>query len=457
MAASSTYQPETRSDSDHRQECEHAASAKPSDRVQSSEKDILQGIHLPSDWTEWKAYQKSGTSPNHAAEKYLPTFDIVHPNEDETYKECTRKVLGEQSSVALAHAQTDTTEKKGDAQSTQVIAKTTVEAEHKRLTDLAASHFKSDAERQTFINDMYGFERRGRSNNVSDEEIAKALGQVSRLLEANPAAVTEANRQLAARSLMHEMCRPMSDTNQGQHVTCEMTALAKTMLSRNPSKMAEIVATTAITGQWTNPADGKVITIAKSDLTPGVEEKTFPPRLDGDRTFATQLMNTVMINDYLQRKDPPQFYTQVSHWWGSYDEKVTYADGKPVGKGNFVGTTDEEAQEVATRLMGKNVPILSEFTPGTDTISGLSDELAELKKAGKLPVMVNVDAGDKIFQEVPDCLNWLLGKPKDSWHEICITNYDPKTGNVRLSNNWGQEFNIVCNINDLYRAMRLGP
>ena len=107
---------------------------------------------------------------------------------------------------------------------------------------------------------------------------------------------------------MHQCAHP-DETDQGHHNTCAPTAEAESILTRNPSKAAEMVVTTALTGQWTAP-DGKVITIDKGSLQPGVEESVYPSKDGGQRTFATQLLNLTMVNDALQRLVPPQYYVQ---------------------------------------------------------------------------------------------------------------------------------------------------
>jgi hypothetical protein len=55
--------------------------------------------------------------------------------------------------------------------------------------------------------------------------------------------------------------------------------------------------------------DGKNITIDPKCLLPGAEERKFPPS-DGERTFATQIINDVLANDMSQHRIPPEIYWQ---------------------------------------------------------------------------------------------------------------------------------------------------
>lgn len=154
---------------------------------------------------------------------------------------------------------------------------------------------------------METFEKRAKERNMPAAEVAETYKQMNRLLDAQTGAVGPHERQLAAKSFMSHAADP-TNIDQGQHNTCNVTSLAERTMTRTPSKMAEVVASAAIDGKWT-AADGKQISLKPESLQPGKEESTFPPAKDGDRTYASQLMNTVNVNDVTQRRVPPEFYS----------------------------------------------------------------------------------------------------------------------------------------------------
>ncbi len=181
-----------------------------------------------------------------------------------------------------------------------------LESERERLKANAEKLEPPEA-REQFVRDMERFEARVKAENRSPAEVTESYKQMSRLLEAENGAVGSKERQLAAKSFMSHAADP-TNIDQGAHNTCNVTTLAERTMTRTPSKMAEMVATAAIDGKWT-ASDGKVITLKPESLQPGREERTFPPSNSGDRTYATQLMNVVAVNDVLQRRMPPEYYS----------------------------------------------------------------------------------------------------------------------------------------------------
>jgi hypothetical protein len=360
---------------------------------------------------------------------------------------------------------TDSKENKAEATiaplSRSAVSGLDLKTEEARLQKIAGAHISPASDCQSFINEMHAFENRCRNNKIPDIEVARSLYQLSRLLDAKVAVLNPADRQLAARSLMHELAHPMSDVNQGAHPTCAVTALSKHFMSQKPSVIAEMVATTGIKGSWVDP-DGMQIKIRPADLLPGEEESVFPPAKNGQRTYATQLTNAVMINDILQRRDPAEFFTQ---------DKVTYRDGTPrygwdeqgrmVDRSEFEGNNEPQIKALAARLMlGRPDAKPEDFyvsEPGIPDVAALKNELARIKREGLFPVYLGVDGSDAIFQPKLDWLDKLLGEeptPPGSGHALNITNYDEKTGRLRLSNHWGGEKNITIDVETLFRAMQ---
>jgi hypothetical protein len=328
--------------------------------------------------------------------------------------------------------------------------KTDLEQSRQRLKE-SAEKIADPKARAQFLQDMETFENRAKKQGLSPDEIAKTMDQTRRLLDAKEGATTSEQRVLAARGLAHHLAAP-SDTDQGQHSTCGPTSLGERTLTRNPARAAEIIATTAIEGKWTAP-DGKVIKIPAGNLTPGIEEQTFPP-LDGDRSFAMQLMNAALINDMTQRRMPPELYVQGRvEFEGDTGERLYYEGQDPKDGRPYNGHTGPELAEEGKRLNGDRNFILQdpEISSGDDVVAirseqDLKNAIETAQRTGNMPLVVFLDSNDPIFGR--------SGKGPHAFHFVSITGYDPATGKVKMSNQWGQAKDKEVPIADLWRAMK---
>jgi hypothetical protein len=337
-----------------------------------------------------------------------------------------------------------------------------LEESRTRLQKDADENIYSVHDREKFQADMQAFETRAKQQPLSAKEVADTYDQLSRLMEAQDGKVPKENRVLAAETFAHHMAEP-TNIDQGNHNTCNMTALEEHIMTRNPSKAAEVMTTTALTGQWVAP-DGKVIKIDEGSLVPGREERNNPPN-DGERSYATQLMNLALVNDVEQRKVPPMFYSAGKpEGQGDTGERLKFADGQDVTKDDLFHSGDKtkwnapavwssDIADSAKRLTGDtNFVIVGKDAEDSQQLLhvGSPEELArtlsELKKQGNLPAIIQVDANDTLFNGSGDPT-----KP-NSWHVVSIVGFDEKTGKVKLSNQWGKASDITVNIADLYRS-----
>ncbi len=326
-----------------------------------------------------------------------------------------------------------------------------VEESRKRLRESAEKSITDPQARQKFLDDMDTFEKRAREQGISPQEVARTMDQTRRLLDAPQGATSAENRILAARGLAHHLANP-SDTNQGAHNTCGPTSLGERTLTRNPSRAAEMVASAAIDGQWTS-SDGKVIKIPPGNLTPGAEERTFPPTGD-HRTFATQLMNATIINDVTQHRMPPEYYVQGRPTGdGDTGERVYYDGQKPEDGRRYNGHTGPELAEEARRLNGDRNAVLQD--PATDSGADvvpirneqdLKNALEAAKRNGNMPLIVFLDAADPSING--------NGTGPRRFHFVSITGYDANTGQVTVSNQWGPQHDKQIPASDLYRAIK---
>lgn len=417
--------------------------------------DRFKAVDYESDYA--KAHGKETALLNREAELKRREEAEKKRQQEEAEKAKQEAARKEQEEAAKLKQQQEEAERKRKEEEERNKRPETAE---EQLLKTASDKFKSESDRSAFQNDMDDFQNRARSRNLPQEEIDKTYKHVNRLLQEESAAVPEEHRQLAAKTLMHQLAVP-TITDQGYHNTCNVTTLAERTLTRQPSIAAEIVATSAIKGSWTAP-DGKEIKFKPQDLVPGSEEKDQHRISDGSRTYATQLLNLAMVNDSLQRKMPPQYYGYGSpSATNKTGETVTYADGSPVGDGGYHGISLTEISAIGKSLTGETDYIIesSEFAPilrlgNSDglvpvaTKEELGETLKRMKAENRLPAIVMVDSNDKLFSGSG------LAANQDKWHVVSVVDFDESKQQAAISNQWGPSFDIKADIRDLYRSTR---
>lgn len=319
------------------------------------------------------------------------------------------------------------------------------------LIMLVSDKIPGAARQNDFLSYMATFEKRAQNGGLTNLEVSKTYDQLGRLLNANNGKIPEQDRILAAESFALHMADPKT-VDQGQHNTCNVTTIAKRNMFRNPSLMAELVATACITGTWTAP-DGKRIELDAGTMLPGAEEMWLPPT-EPDRTYATQIMDVVLANDVLQRRMPPEFYYQAPLCGIGKEtgERVKYADGSII-KLYAPGIYVTELGEEGTRL-NKDKDFLIVHKSTTDqpplvhisTVDELKNVLVKQKNANQLPLIIQVDVNDTLFDGVGD------DKKSGLWHVLLIDDFDSATGQVHVLNQWGRWQDKSVAIDDLYRS-----
>ncbi len=340
-----------------------------------------------------------------------------------------------------------------------------IASSREQLSKSALDNIHSTPELQKFNSDLNSFEKRAADQGIPAKDVAATYDQMSTLMNAKDGAVPKDDRILAAKSLAHHL-GDGTNADQGHNNTCGVTALGEKLIANKPATAAEIVTSTALNGSWTNPADGKNIKLDAESLKPGKEENTFPPAHDGDRTYATKLMNVTLANDISQRRETPQYYSQTLQTENRKDtgERLTFADGRELKESDLnkastsndlvrsPGVYPSELAQSLGRLTGEKGTVIEHKNLEKDNNDvahvgnsvQLANKLAQLQADKQMPALLTVDAADPKFNDLSS------GLKSNSWHEISITSYDKDTNKAKVSNQWGKKGDIEVDANDLY-------
>jgi hypothetical protein len=347
----------------------------------------------------------------------------------------------------------------------------------RKAMDDALDHHEpklSAEEKKDFHEKETAFENRAKAEHMSSEEVAKTYEQVTKLLSAKTGKVGDPNlRAQLAEEIMTHAAKPET-VKQGAHETCNVTTVAERTYSRTPSKMAEMVATTALTGEW-KAADGKVIKIDSNSLKPGAEESE--PRYDAGhpkdpdhRSFANQIANNVMVNDATQRRNPPEYYSQgPTEFTGDNGERLfNKPEGDPqrtaltqnvvengVTKAQLVTEptlSDSEIAQVGQRVSGDKGFFLDAQAPGRgdganhyENKQQFEDALKEMKDKHQFPGIVGVD---------PEAAPFGSGSPGGSeGHVVNVTAYDEHNHRVLVHDPANSQNDRWMTVDELYKNM----
>jgi hypothetical protein len=317
------------------------------------------------------------------------------------------------------------------------------EAAEKKISDPAA--------KQAFLQDCADLEKRMSTDGLSAEEVSKTMEITAQLLNSDTGAVPAQDRINAAQGIMHHAAHPES-VDQGFHGTCNVATIENMAFSENPSRAAQMISEVALTGQWTAP-DGKQIKVDTNSLTPGAEERTFPPS-DGARSYASQLYQVTALNDLGQRENPPIYFSQRrSSSRSDTGEYWTDASGKVIQP--FGGLTVNEIAEESKRLLpGDNSVLIvndgANYQDGSvfsfNSEKDLGDRLVDLKSKDDLPIIMAVNGSDPVFGGT---------SPENGInHVICIRDIDTSTNppRVKIDNQWGKSSDGWMSLSDLYKG-----
>jgi hypothetical protein len=314
----------------------------------------------------------------------------------------------------------------------------------------------SAGQKAEFQNSIEQFLTQAKKQGLSPDEITRTLDATSRLLEGKgEQPLNEQNRIWLAESLIHNVANP-NRCDQGFHNTCNVTAISKVLMAKDPAKMAEIVSAAALDGCY-HASDGVTVKLDANSMQPDTEA-IGGQTVDNKRNYASQLFDLVAVNNDWQRQHPPMHYVEGRPTGqGDTGERLLTASGRVA--------TDNQGNELhspflncgAMRTIGKELGIKNQFliaNASAAEASGilvrsdadLGEKLQALKGEGGLPAVIFVHSGNKLF-------TGSYGEGgSGGWHVITVDAYDEKAGTVHISNQWGAANDRTVSLHTLYDA-----
>ncbi|CAN5550212.1 hypothetical protein BH10CYA1_BH10CYA1_24950 [soil metagenome] len=301
---------------------------------------------------------------------------------------------------------------------------------------------------------------------LTNEQIALVYDATTRLLadRNHRSPLTLQQRQLLATGIMDNSARPR-DIDQGNHGTCNVTALEERMYTRNPDRAAALVAEVGLTGGYTSRF-GFRATIDRASLRPDSEATILPSNGDGLRNYASQIFDVTALNDYYQRLDPSFRYLQRDRRHAA-DARGMTATGEGLTRSNndrisshaartaesFGGLNLRQINRVGENLgmepgyiLGHQLAGDAHTTDGTIVVTNvreLAAALTQARDANNFPIVVGVDVSGPMFN----------GRMRGG-HVLSIVGFDAETQTVQISNQWGRRHDLQrVRLQDLHDSM----
>lgn len=354
-----------------------------------------------------------------------------------------------------------------------------VQAERKKLQELAEKSISDPAERKKFLDDMETFERRAKERNLPASEVSKTYQEISRLIDTGAKQLAQekpySDTVISGTAAIHLAQQVMSQAAdptticQGHHNTCNVTTVETRTYTMTPSAAAHLVADVALGGRYTT-AKGRTIQLDKNSLYADMEEATHPPT-DGQRSHASRIFQVTAVNVAIDNKNSrslnPSKLRYEQHAsengdsgerWMDYSknppEVLKDKDGKPVSHPQLSIT---QLREISNSITGKKERDVALMNTDRDSDATtyrndreLHDLLAKLKRENKLPVIMWVDPRHEPFHT--ECETGASDKKDKTAHVITITDYDPKTQQATIDNQWTKACDHSISTHDLYLA-----
>ncbi len=327
----------------------------------------------------------------------------------------------------------------------------------------------SAADRQFFTENMIGFERRARKQNLSPEQVASTFAQVSRLLDTpEPSFLSKADRLILAQQVMRQAAEPTS-ISQGFNGTCNVTTIEVRAYARCPAAAAKLIADVACTGLYQTPNGSTVKPYPDGIRRPEPLEQSVV--IDGSRTWATRIFNLTAVQAHWDAQsvgpDGKEYakgslrYEKYAEYrpdqtgqmvlaedtserlvvYGPRGARMVYSGDTLVTSPHLFIVDHEDIYRTVTGVKERGfvvtggLPHLEPQTKNANSEADLRAIFAKAKANGQLPLIIMIDAqgnGDPLSLDLPEELD----EKKRAPHVVTVHGYDENTGLVQIDNQW---------------------
>lgn len=323
------------------------------------------------------------------------------------------------------------------------------------------------AYRERFVQEMVAFEKRGRqiedayrkqglspeaASKRAQEEMANTYHQIARLFDPQLSFVPRERLGQLAEEMICQAAHPTT-IDQGGHGTCNVTTVESRTYTLYPSVATEVVADIALRGSHT-ATDGTIVNFDSESLVPDKEAIKYP-RVDGERSFASQLFQVYAVK--LRYENENKQTGSKFEFKQTFEHEVLIDNSKvpPEQKldGPFINA--DHVQQVSNQITGKNESDLVLERSGDGTASNtkhveseedFKQRLLTMKNGGRLPAIVVVNVANEPFN-----------REKPGWHFVTVTDYDESLGVVSVDNQWSTKGDHLgangIKVHDLYNAI----
>lgn len=256
---------------------------------------------------------------------------------------------------------------------------------------------------------------------------------------------------------MYHAAEP-TNIDQGIFNTCNVTTMQEGLFASRPSVMADMLAQASLTGTYRSPHDGRVTRLDRNSMMP-VPGSEHPNADQGERSYATQLLNHVMVNEISQRRIPPQFYSQITRTGDRND------NGERLTTGGFTGNevlfNGRVARQPVITIADMGAAMQRYGRPDSvfynSTATGWEHpSVVTFRNVEEMTrrITERIASGAPVIMYIRDVSGLPRGQGgPDTPHVISITGIRPD-GVVSFSNQWGRHGDGSMRIEDLFRISR---
>ncbi len=364
--------------------------------------------------------------------------------------------------------------------------------ERAKLIDLAKSTIHIDKERREFLQNMQKLEDRAKRESVPASQIAATFNDLARIIAPDSKSpLSQREKVRMAEGAIKAAAEPRSN-DQGKYGTCQTIVAENRLYSKSPSTITGLLAQIAERGSFVTK-DGTRVDMDSTNLRAHGQAALNQKPGSDTRSYSSQVLQTAIINAHLT-KIGMELYPP---------ENIKYMQGTHVLQGKNVDAVDNGEHLVAyttnpiqkaklsagyamlgedslvksyAQITGQFRPdlyLIASSDPGAKSgyksatkfgsVEELASVLSQLKEAegktGPIFAPIVVHANSKTI--LPNrSSNPLDLKPEtehieQDGHVLNVYDYDPKTGLVKIDNQWGNKHDYIekpLTVDQLYNA-----